>query len=230
MAADSPIRISASLLSADFANLGRDVTAAERAGCDEIHFDVMDGHFVPNLTFGAPVLQAVRGVTGLPIAAHLMVEAPDRYIEAFAAAGATSFIVHVEICPHLHRTIEAIKSAGMQAGVAVNPSTSIAAIDEALDYTDAVLLMTVNPGFGGQKFITGVLPKMSRLARVVRERGLNVDIGVDGGIKADTARAAVEAGARTLVSGSGIFGHGRGIEAAVRELRLAATGSRPPAG
>jgi ribulose-phosphate 3-epimerase len=158
-----------------------------------------------------------------------MVEAPDRYIEAFAAAGATSLIVHVETCPHLHRTIEAIKSAGMQAGVAINPSTSIAAIDEALDYTDAVLVMTVNPGFGGQKFIHGVLPKMARLAATVRERGLAVDVGVDGGIKADTARAAVEAGARTLVSGSGIFGRSGGVEAAVRALRLAAAGSRPPA-
>ena len=162
-----PVRISASLLSADFANLGRDVKAAEDAGCDEIHFDVMDGHFVPNLTFGAPVLQAVRKVTRLPIAA----------------------------------------------------------VEEALDYADSVLVMTVNPGFGGQKFISGVLPKMARLAGTIRVRGLPVDVGVDGGIKSDTARQAVEAGAHTLVSGSGIFGHALGLEAAVRELRLAAAGA-----
>lgn len=217
-----PVRISASLLSADFANLGRDVQAAEAAGCDDIHFDVMDGHFVPNLTFGAPVLKAVRGVTGLPIAAHLMVEAPDRYIDAFAEAGASSLTVHVEASQHLHRTIEAIKSAHMAAGVALNPSTPVSAIEEALDYADSVLVMTVNPGFGGQKFIAGVLPKLSRLAGMIAERGLSTDLGVDGGIKADTILPAVEAGARTLVSGSGIFAHPRGVEFAVRELRAAA--------
>jgi ribulose-phosphate 3-epimerase len=210
------------LLSADFANLGRDVRAAEAAGCDEIHFDVMDGHFVPNLTFGAPVLKAVRGVTRLPIAAHLMVESPDRYVDAFAEAGASSLTVHVEASQHLHRTIEAIKAARMSAGVALNPSTPISAIEEALDYADSLLVMTVNPGFGGQKFIAGVLPKLARLAKAVAERGLDIDLGVDGGIKADTAPAAVEAGARTLVSGSGIFSHPRGVEFAVRELRSAA--------
>ena len=152
-------------------------------------------------------------------------------IETFAAAGATSFTVHVEASPHLHRTIEAIKAAGMKAGVALNPSTPIAAIEEALDYADGVLVMTVNPGFGGQKFIPGVLPKVARLARLaadIRKRGHQIDLGVDGGIKADTARAAAEAGARTLVSGSGIFGNPRGVSAAVRELREAAVGSAPP--
>ena len=215
------VRISASILSADFANLGRDVAAAESAGCDEIHFDVMDGHFVPNLTFGAPVLQAIRSITKLPIAAHMMVERPDLYIEAFASAGANTFIVHVEATRHLHRTFEAIRAAGMKPGVALNPATSLATIEAALDYVDAVLLMTVNPGFGGQKFIPGVMPKLKRLAETVRTEKRQVDVGVDGGIKLDTARVAAANGARTLISGSGIYAHPQGLQAAVRELRSA---------
>lgn len=221
------VRISASILSADFANLGRDVKAAETAGCDEIHFDVMDGHFVPNLTFGAPVLQSIRAATKLPIAAHMMVEEPDTYIEAFAKAGTDVFIVHVEATRHLHRTIDAIRSAGMKPGVALNPSTSLATIEEALDYVDAVLLMTVNPGFGGQKFIPGVMPKLKRLAESAERGSGRIDVGVDGGIKADTAGTVVANGARTLISGSGIFGHPQGIKAAVSELRrVAATQTR----
>ena len=198
------IRISASLLSADFADLGAQVRAAEEAGCDEIHFDVMDGCFCPLLTFGAPVEDA--GIL----------------LEQFVAAGASMFTVHVEACTHLHATLEAIRRSGLRAGVTLNPGTPLCAIEEALPYVARVLVMAVNPGFGGQQFISGTLPKIERLALLLDDAGLDADLAVDGGINADTAPAAVRAGARTLVSGSGIFGHPDGIAAGVKELREAA--------
>ena len=216
------IRISASLLSADFADLGAQVRAADETGCDEIHFDVMDGRFVPNLTIGAPVLAAVRRHTDLPISVHMMVEDAGILLEQFVAAGASMFTVHVEACTHLHATLEAIRRSGLRAGVTLNPATPLCAIEEALPYVDRVLVMTVNPGFGGQQFIPGTLPKIERLALLLDDAGLDVDLAVDGGINADTSPAVVRAGARTLISGSGIFGHPDGIAAGVKALREAA--------
>jgi len=218
---DPAMRISASILSADFADLGAQVHAAEEAGCDEIHFDVMDGRFVPNLTVGAPVLAAVRRHTKLPVSVHMMVEDAGALLDDFAAAGATTYTVHVEACTHLHATLTAIRGAGLRAGVTLNPSTPAAALEEALAWADRVLVMTVNPGFGGQEFILAVLSKIERLRRMIDDARLDVELAVDGGIKADTASAVVRAGARTLISGSGIFGHPGGIAAGVQELREA---------
>jgi len=216
------VRISASLLSADFADLGGQVRAADEAGCDEIHFDVMDGRFVPNLTVGAPVLAAVRQHTDLPISAHMMVEDARSLLEQFVAAGASTYTVHVEACTHLHATLEEIRRAGLRAGVSLNPATPLSAIEEVLPSVDRVLVMTVNPGFGGQQFIPATLPKIESLRRTLDGAGLGVELAVDGGINADTAPAAVSAGARTLISGSGTFGHPEGIAAGLRALREAA--------
>ena len=221
------ITISASLLSADFADLGGQVRAADEAGCDEIHFDVMDGRFVPNLTIGAPVLAAVRRHTDLPISVHMMVEDADPLLDAFVEAGAGVYTVHTEACADLHATLEKIHGSGLRAGVALNPATPLCAIKEALPCVDRVLVMTVNPGFGGQEFIPGTLPKIERLRHMLDDGGLDVELAVDGGIKADTALAVVRAGARTLISGSGIFGHPQGIAAGVRALREAAASAAP---
>jgi len=216
------ITISASLLSADFADLGGQVRAAHEAGCDEIHFDVMDGRFVPNLTIGAPVLAAVRRHTDLPISVHMMVEDAGSLLDQFVAAGASTFTVHVEACAHLHATLEAIRGSGLRAGVTLNPATPLCAIEEVLPCVDRVLVMTVNPGFGGQQFIPGTLPKIERLRCMLDDAGLDAELAVDGGIKAGPAPAVVRAGARTLISGSGIFGHPDGIASGVRALREAA--------
>ena len=221
------VTISASLLSADFADLGGQVRDADEAGCDEIHFDVMDGRFVPNLTIGAPVLAAVRRHTGLPISVHMMVEDAGSLLEQFVAAGASTFTVHVEACTHLHATLEKIRRSGLRAGVTLNLATPLCAIEEALPSVDRVLVMTVNPGFGGQQFIPGTLPKIERLRRTLDDAGLDVELAVDGGITAGTAPAAVRAGARTLISGSGIFGHPGGIASGVRALRDAAASAVP---
>ena len=221
------ITISASLLSADFADLGAQVRAADEAGCDEIHFDVMDGRFVPNLTIGAPVLAAVRRHTDLPISVHMMVEDAGSLLEQFVAAGASSYTVHVEACTHLHATLEEIRRSGLRAGVTLNPATPLCAIEEVLPSVDRVLVMSVNPGFGGQRFIPGTLAKIERLSRMLEDAGLDVEVAVDGGINADTAAAVVRAGARTLISGSGIFGHPQGIAAGVRALREAAVSTAP---
>ncbi|MBM3957050.1 MAG: ribulose-phosphate 3-epimerase [Gemmatimonadetes bacterium] len=221
------VRISASLLSADFADLGAEVRAAEEAGCDEIHFDVMDGRFVPNLTIGAPVLAAVRRRTRLPISVHMMVVDAAALLEDFAAAGASSYTVHVEACTHLHAALEAIRRCGLRAGVALNPATPPSAIEEALPYADRVLVMTVNPGFGGQQFIPGTLRKIERLRRMLDDARLDVELAVDGGINVDTAPGVVRAGARTLIAGSAIFGHPGGIAAGVRAVREAAASATP---
>ncbi|TWI55115.1 ribulose-phosphate 3-epimerase [Halalkalibacter nanhaiisediminis] len=199
------IKIAPSILSANFSKLGEDVKDVERAGADYIHVDVMDGHFVPNLTIGPLVVEALRPVTKLPLDVHLMIENPDVYIPQFAKAGADIISVHVEACPHLHRTIHLIKEQGVKAGIVLNPATPVEMIEPILADVDLVLLMTVNPGFGGQVFIESVLPKIERVAALVRSSNLNIEIEVDGGINSETARRCIAAGANVLVAGSAIY-------------------------
>jgi ribulose-phosphate 3-epimerase len=201
-----PIRIAPSILSADFARLGAEVEAIDRGGADYIHVDVMDGHFVPNLTIGPIVVEAVRRVTSRPLDVHLMIEHADRWIAEFARAGADLIGVHAEASPHLHRSIGAIREAGKRAVVVLNPHTSLEAIRWVLPDVAMVLVMSVNPGFGGQKFIASALPKITALRRMIDEQGLDVDIEVDGGIKLDNVAAVAAAGANVIVSGSGVFG------------------------
>ena len=198
--------IAPSILSADFGRLADEVRAVTVAGADYIHVDVMDGHFVPNLTIGPPVVKAVRAATGLPLDVHLMITDPDRYLDDFAKAGATLLCVHAEACTHLHRTIQHIKALGKRAAVALNPHTPLDPLRYVLGDLDMVLLMTVNPGFGGQSFIPAVVPKIGELRREILERSLDVDIEVDGGIKVDNIDLVARAGANVFVSGSGIFG------------------------
>jgi ribulose-phosphate 3-epimerase len=201
------LRIAPSILSADFSILGEEIADVERGGADWIHVDVMDGHFVPNLTIGPLVVEAIRPKTKLPLDVHLMIEQPDKYIAAFAEAGANVISVHAEACIHLHRTLHLIKEQGVRAGVVLNPATPLAAIEHVTDDSlDLVLLMTVNPGFGGQAFIPGMLPKITALRKLLNERGLHhVDIEVDGGINAVTAPQVISAGANVLVAGSAVF-------------------------
>ncbi len=216
------IKIAPSILSADFARLGEMVREAEAGGADYIHVDVMDGHFVPNITIGPLVAGAVRQVTTLPMDVHLMIEAPERYLEAFARAGASILTVHVETCPHLHRTVEQIRELGVKPGVTLNPATSLDTLFEILPYVDQVLVMTVNPGFGGQSYIPTMTAKVARLASMIAARAPHVEIEVDGGIDTDTVRAVVRAGARVLVAGTAVFHHAEGIAAGIAALRLAA--------
>ena len=198
--------IAPSILSADFNRLGEEVHAVEAAGADWIHADVMDGHFVPNITFGPLVVAAVRKITRLPIDVHLMIESPDRYIQAFAEAGADWISVQVETCPHLNRVVQQIKEAGAKAGVVLNPSTPLSALDWVLEYADYVLIMSVNPGFGGQAFIGNSLEKIRRLRRMIGDRSLATRIEVDGGIKENNIADVAAAGADVFVAGSAIFG------------------------
>lgn len=202
------VKIAPSILSADFSRLGEEVKAVEMAGADYIHIDVMDGHFVPNITAGPPIVRAVRNVTSLPLDVHLMITEPDRFIDEFARAGATFITVHAEAAIHLHRTIQHIKGAGARAGVSLNPATPLNVIEYVLGDLSMVLLMTVNPGFGGQKFIREVLPKISALRKIFQDRELSVDIEVDGGIKVGTIEDAASAGANVFVAGSAIFESG----------------------
>ncbi|MDF2936532.1 MAG: ribulose-phosphate 3-epimerase [Paenibacillaceae bacterium] len=213
------IYIAPSILSADFARLGEEVREAEQAGADFIHVDVMDGHFVPNLTFGPLVVQAIRPVTKLPLDVHLMIENPDAYIPAFAKAGADYLTVHVEACTHLHRTLSFIRENGVKPGVVLNPATPLSAIEYVLDQVEMVLLMTVNPGFGGQRYIPAVTAKISALREMLDARGLShVLIEVDGGVNADTAQLVAEAGAQVLVAGNAVFGEQDRAEA-IRVIR-----------
>jgi ribulose-phosphate 3-epimerase len=198
--------IAPSILSADFGRLAEEVRAAEKAGADWIHADVMDGHFVPNITFGPLVVKAVRAVTDLPIDVHLMIESPDRFIEDFAAAGADWISVHVETCPHLNRTLQRIHETGLRAGVVLNPSTPLAAVDWVLEYVDYLLVMSVNPGFGGQKFIPNSLQKVRDLRLRLGERNLPALIEIDGGVNDATIGDLAAAGADVFVAGSAIFG------------------------
>lgn len=200
------IKIAPSILSADFAKLGEEIKEVERAGADWIHVDVMDGHFVPNITMGPLVVDAIRPITHLPLDVHLMIENADQYVEAFAKAGADYITVHVEANPHLHRTLQKIRQAGAKPGVVLNPHTPVSAIEPILEEIDLVLFMTVNPGFGGQKFIPSVLKKVEQLKAIIDERQLSIDIEIDGGINEETVKDAVKAGANVFVAGSAIFG------------------------
>jgi ribulose-phosphate 3-epimerase len=218
-----PVRIAPSILSADFGRLADEVAAAEAAGADYIHVDIMDGRFVPNITIGPLVVRAVRKATKLPLDVHLMIVEPERYVDEFAGAGADLISVHAEATPHLHRLIEHIRSLGKRASVALNPHSSLDSLHVVLPELSMILLMTVNPGFGGQRFIQAVVPKIRELREEIVRRGLDVDIEVDGGIAADTAPIVVGAGANVLVAGSAVFAAtGKNYPAAIAELRRGA--------
>ena len=219
----APIKISPSILSADFARLGEQVEEAEAAGADEIHFDVMDGRFVPGITFGFVVLEAVRKHTQLPIDVHMMVDDPVRFVPEYADLPGLTMTVHVEACPDLTGTIEAIAAAGMRPAITLNPDTPLSEITDALPLVDRVLVMTVVPGAGGQPFMDEVLPKIVELRDIARANN-GFEIAADGGIKADTAPRAVAAGVTTLIAGSAVFGHEDGIAEGIRALRLAVEG------
>ena len=213
------IKLAPSILSADFARLGEQVKEAEAAGADYIHVDVMDGHFVPNLTIGPVVVAAIRPLTTLPLDVHLMIESPEKYISEFADAGADNITVHQEACVHLHRVVEMIKELGKHAGVAINPATPVGTLEEILPFIDLVLVMTVNPGFGGQSFIETMPQKIAAMRKMIDARGLDVELEVDGGISAETAPTVAQAGARVLVAGSAIFHTHASVAQAVKELR-----------
>jgi ribulose-phosphate 3-epimerase len=216
----SMIEIAPSILSADFSQLRQQIELVEGAGASLLHVDVMDGHFVPNITVGLPVVKAISRATRLPIDAHLMIVEPGRYAEQFVEAGAQMVSIHIEADPNAHRTLSAIRAAGAQAGIAINPATSLSALDEVLKFADYVLLMSVNPGFGGQKFIQASLDKLRRLRKLIDERGLKTRIEIDGGIDADNIADVAAAGAEIIVSGSAIFG-AKDPAVALRELREA---------
>lgn len=210
-----------SILSADFGRLGEQVAEAQSGGADRLQIDVMDGRFVPNITVGPMVVEAIRRATSLPLEAHLMIVEPERYIADFAQAGADYIIVHQEVSPHLHRTVEQIKQLGKRAGVAINPATPLASLQEILNDIDLVLCMTVDPGFGGQQFISGVLEKITRLRAMIEQHNAHCDLEVDGGIHVETAPLVVNAGANVLVAGSAVYGDKDGVAAGIKRLRQA---------
>jgi len=213
------VEIVPSILSADLTRLGEHVREAEAAGADRIHVDVMDGRFVPNITFGPLIVEAVRRSTSLPVEVHLMIIEPERYVTDFASAGADVIMVQQETCPHLHRIIQQIRGLGKRAGVVLNPSTPAATLSEIIGDVDHVLVMTVNPGFGGQEFIESTVPKIARVRQMFTERGLERDVEVDGGISDVTAPIVVRAGANLLVAGAYVFASSDGVAAAIRRLR-----------
>jgi ribulose-phosphate 3-epimerase len=213
------IKIAPSILAADFARLGEQVAEAQQAGADRIHVDVMDGHFVPNISMGAPIVHSLRRVTRLPLETHLMISAPDLFLDEFVEAGSDSFLVHWEGNANLHRTVQRIKTLGKRAGVAINPATMAGVLEEILPDLDQVLVMTVNPGFGHQQFLHTTLPKIRRVRDMIGRLKPACDLEVDGGVDAETARLAVEAGANVLVAGSAIFGASEGVTAGMDSLR-----------
>lgn len=223
----SAIKIAASILAADFTRLGEEVRQAEAGGTDLFHLDIMDGLFVPNISFGPMVVEAVRGITRLPLDVHLMIEQPERYLTVFARAGADMINVHVETCPHLHRTLYQIKELNLKAGVAINPHTPFEMIRGILPDVDRVLVMSVDPGFGGQKFIQSVLPKIEQIARAARGLDHPIEIGIDGGVDTATTPAIVASGGNVLVAGSSVFHAPGGIAAGITALRaVAGSGAR----
>ena len=213
------VKLAPSILAADFARLGEQVAEAERAGADRIHVDVMDGHFVPNISVGAVVVHSLRPVTRLPLETHLMISDPDFFLEEFAEAGSDSFLVHWEGNANLHRTVQRIKALGKRAGVVINPATPAAVLEEILQDVDQVLVMTVNPGFGHQHFLPTTLPKIRRVCEMIEQIKPGADLEVDGGIDAETAPLAAAAGANVLVAGTAVFGEGEGVAAAMNRLR-----------
>jgi ribulose-phosphate 3-epimerase len=214
-----PVKLAPSILAADFARLGEQVAEAEQAGADRIHVDVMDGHFVPNLSMGAPIVASLRRVTHLPLETHLMISDPDFFLEEFVDAGSDSFLVHWEGNANLHRTVQRIKVLGKRAGVAINPATPAAVLEEILQDIEQVLIMTVNPGFGHQHFIHNTLPKIQRVRQMIEKIKAGCDLEVDGGIDAMSAPLVVDAGANVLVAGTAIFGEGQGVAEAMNRLR-----------
>ena len=213
------IQVSPSILSADFTRLADQVRAVERAGADRIHIDVMDGRFVPNISMGPFIVEAINSLTDLPLEAHLMIEEPDRYIGAFMDAGADVIIVHQENTTPLHRVVQAVREQGRQAGVALNPATPAQVLDEIIGDLDLVLVMSVNPGFSGQRFIDSVLPKIRRIRNTMTDLEITCDLEVDGGVNADTAPAAVSAGVNILVAATAVFKHPDGVAEGIRTLR-----------
>jgi len=213
------VKLAPSILSANFSRLGEQVAEATKAGADYIHVDVMDGHFAPQITIGAPVVAAIRPWTNLPLDVHLMIEAPEHQINQFADAGADIITVHIEACLHIHRVVQAIKELGVKAGVALNPGTPIDTLMEVLPSLDLVLVMTVNPGFGGQTFIKAMLDKIAHLRSELDRKGLAAELEVDGGINAEIAPRVVKAGARVLVAGAAVFSSGQTVEKALRKIR-----------
>ena len=217
----SPVKIAPSILAANFACLGQQVAEAERCGADRIHVDVMDGHFVPNISMGAPIVKSLRQVTRLPLETHLMISNPDFFFDEFVEAGSDSFIVHWEGNANLHRTLHRVKDLGKRVGLAINPATPAAVLEEVLPDLDLVLVMTVNPGFGHQHFIHSTLPKIERVRRMIQQVHPECELELDGGIDETTASLGVVAGANVLVAGTSIFGASQGIETAIRRLREA---------
>ena len=213
------VKLAPSILSADFGRLGEQVAEATKAGADYIHVDVMDGHFVPQITIGAAVVAAIRSYTNLPLDVHLMIKAPEHQIKQFVDAGADIITVHIETCPHIHRTVQTIRELGGKAGVALNPGTPIATLNETLTSLDLILVMTVNPGFGGQTFIEGTLDKIAHLRADLDNKGLAAELEVDGGINAEVAPRVVQAGARVLVAGAAVFHSGETVAEALQKIR-----------
>lgn len=222
---ENKIKLAPSILSADFSRLGEQVTDAVKAGADYIHIDVMDGHFVPNITVGPLVVTAVRRCTNVPLDVHLMIESPDRHIKSFADAGANIITVHIETCPHINRTVQFIKSLGIKAGVSLNPGTPAEMVSEILKAADLLLVMTVNPGFGGQAFIPETLDKIKRLRAEIDKLYLNTELEVDGGISSDTAPQVANAGARVLVAGAAVFNSKQTVSEAIQKIRKSLSSS-----
>ena len=225
MTTERRIKIAPSILSADFSRLGEQVAEAEKGGADAIHIDIMDGNFVPNITMGPMIVDAIRSWTSLPFDLHMMVDAPERYIDDFAGAGADIITVHAEACRHLHRTVHQILELGKKPSVALSPATPVAAIEEVINDLDQALVMTVNPGFGGQAFIESMLGKVSRVRALIDERGLSTDLQVDGGVSASTAASVVQAGANVLVAGSAVYSDRHSVAEGIAAIKACAGGT-----